>query len=94
MSVRETNFKHVSYLWDDAKAAALAGDEVALLIYRSNLLVADFRLANYGGVNHNLWIGLTNNPGANTFVWSSGLANRACSSASTKLPSRPDRRFR
>jgi len=31
-------FKHVSYLWDDAKAAELAGDEVALLIYRSNLL--------------------------------------------------------
>ena len=24
-------FKHVSYLWDDAKAAALAGDEVALI---------------------------------------------------------------
>lgn len=51
MSVRETNFKHVSYLWDDAKAAALAGDEVALLIYRSNLLGADLRLTNYGGGN-------------------------------------------
>ncbi len=24
------DFKHVSYLWDDAKAAELAGDEVAL----------------------------------------------------------------
>jgi rhamnose utilization protein RhaD (predicted bifunctional aldolase and dehydrogenase) len=36
-----TDFKHVSYLWDDAKAASLAGDEVALLIYRSNLLGAD-----------------------------------------------------
>src|SRR3954464_6754558 len=42
-------FKHVSYLWDDAKAAALEGDEVALLIYRSNLLGADLRLTNYGG---------------------------------------------
>jgi rhamnulose-1-phosphate aldolase/alcohol dehydrogenase len=51
MSVRETNFKHVSYLWDDAKAAGLAGDEVALLIYRSNLLGADLRLTNYGGGN-------------------------------------------
>jgi len=51
MSVRETNFKHVSYLWDDAKAAELAGDEVALLIYRSNLLGADLRLTNYGGGN-------------------------------------------
>jgi rhamnulose-1-phosphate aldolase/alcohol dehydrogenase len=46
-----TNFKHVSYLWDDAKAASLAGDEVALLIYRSNLLGADLRLTNYGGGN-------------------------------------------
>src|SRR6516225_2212515 len=46
-----TKFKHVSYLWDDAKAAALQGDEVALLIYRSNLLGADLRLTNYGGGN-------------------------------------------
>ncbi len=46
-----TSFKHVSYLWDDAKAAELAGDEVALLIYRSNLLGADLRLTNYGGGN-------------------------------------------
>ena len=44
-------FKHVSYLWDEAKAAALAGDEVGLLIYRSNLLGADLRLTNYGGGN-------------------------------------------
>ena len=44
-------FQHVSYLWDDAKAAALAGDEVALFIYRSNLLGADLRLTNYGGGN-------------------------------------------
>ncbi len=46
-----TQFKHVSYLWDDAKAAALAGDEVALLIYRSHLLGADLRLTHYGGGN-------------------------------------------
>lgn len=45
------NFKHVSYLWEEEKAAALAGDEVALLIYRSNLLGADLRLTNYGGGN-------------------------------------------
>jgi len=44
-------FKHVSYLWDEAKAAALKGDEVGLLIYRSNLLGADLRLTNYGGGN-------------------------------------------
>ena len=45
------NFKHVSYLWDEAKAASMAGDEVALFIYRSNLLGADLRLTNYGGGN-------------------------------------------
>ena len=44
-------FKHVSYLWDEAKAASMQGDEVALLIYRSNLLGADLRLTNYGGGN-------------------------------------------
>jgi rhamnulose-1-phosphate aldolase/alcohol dehydrogenase len=46
-----SEFKHVSYLWDDARAATMAGDEVALLIYRSNLLGADLRLTNYGGGN-------------------------------------------
>jgi rhamnulose-1-phosphate aldolase/alcohol dehydrogenase len=49
--VSKTKFKNVSYLWDDAKAASMAGDEVALLIYRSNLLGADLRLTNYGGGN-------------------------------------------
>ncbi|QNL50490.1 bifunctional aldolase/short-chain dehydrogenase [Olivibacter sp. SDN3] len=49
--VKKQNFKHVSYLWDDQEAARLAGDEVALLIYRSNLLGADLRLTNYGGGN-------------------------------------------
>lgn len=44
-------FKHVSYLWDEARAAELANDEVGLLIYRSNLLGADLRLTNYGGGN-------------------------------------------
>ena len=52
MSVsRAARFKHVSYLWDEAYAASLQGDEVALLIYRSNLLGADLRLTNYGGGN-------------------------------------------
>src|SRR5215207_5126008 len=44
-------FKHVSYLWDEKRAAELAGDEVGLLVYRSNLLGADLRLTNYGGGN-------------------------------------------
>jgi rhamnulose-1-phosphate aldolase/alcohol dehydrogenase len=51
MSEMVQNFKHVNYLWDEATAATLAGDEVALLVYRSNLLGADLRLTNYGGGN-------------------------------------------
>lgn len=50
-TLKTPHFKHVSYLWDEAKAAELEGDEVALLIYRSNLLGADLRLTNYGGGN-------------------------------------------
>ncbi|WP_296699425.1 bifunctional aldolase/short-chain dehydrogenase [Algoriphagus sp.] len=44
-------FNHVSFLWDDKKAAALEGNEVDLLIYRSNILGADLRITNYGGGN-------------------------------------------
>src|SRR6478672_9326777 len=51
MSTATVEFKHVSYLWNENEATALAGDEVALLIYRSNLLGADLRLTNYGGGN-------------------------------------------
>ncbi|RZK66890.1 MAG: bifunctional rhamnulose-1-phosphate aldolase/short-chain dehydrogenase, partial [Pedobacter sp.] len=51
MSIETKNYKHVSYLWNEEEAAKLAGDEVALLIYRSNLLGADLRLTNYGGGN-------------------------------------------
>lgn len=44
-------FKHVNYLWDDAHAASLADDQVALFLYRSNILGADLRITNYGGGN-------------------------------------------
>ena len=44
-------YKHVNYLWDDQKAKSLEGDEVALLLYRSNILGADLRITNYGGGN-------------------------------------------
>ena len=43
-------YKHVSYLWDDAKVAQI-NNEIDLFIYRSNLLGADLRLTNYGGGN-------------------------------------------
>lgn len=51
IQLNNMKFKHVSYLWDEKKAAELAGDEVGLLIYRSNLLGADLRLTNFGGGN-------------------------------------------
>lgn len=51
INTNNMTFKHVSYLWDEEKAKSLAGDEVALFIYRSNLLGADLRLTNYGGGN-------------------------------------------
>ncbi|MFK7981245.1 MAG: bifunctional aldolase/short-chain dehydrogenase [Saprospiraceae bacterium] len=44
-------FQYVDYLWDEAKAAELAGDEVGLFLYRSNRLGADLRITNYGGGN-------------------------------------------
>ncbi len=51
MSTATKAFTHVSYLWDEVKAASLKDDEVGLLVYRSNLLGADLRLTNYGGGN-------------------------------------------
>ncbi|MGB3587188.1 MAG: bifunctional aldolase/short-chain dehydrogenase [Tunicatimonas sp.] len=51
MESANTNFKYVDYLWDDEKAKSLEGDEVALLLYRSNILGADLRITNYGGGN-------------------------------------------
>ncbi|MGN6602870.1 MAG: bifunctional rhamnulose-1-phosphate aldolase/short-chain dehydrogenase, partial [Ginsengibacter sp.] len=51
MTEQARKFKNVNYLWDEKVAASLEGDEVALLIYRSNLLGADLRLTNYGGGN-------------------------------------------
>jgi len=44
-----SNYLHVNYLWDDAKAASL--DPVGRLIYRSNLLGSDQRITNTGGGN-------------------------------------------
>ena len=44
-----SNYQHVTYLWDDTKAASL--DPVGRLIYRSNLLGSDQRVTNTGGGN-------------------------------------------
>ena len=42
-------FRHVRWLWDDARFASLAG--VERLVYRSNLLGSDRRITNTGGGN-------------------------------------------
>jgi rhamnulose-1-phosphate aldolase/alcohol dehydrogenase len=47
--VKPTAYRHVSYLWDDAKAASL--DALDRLVYRSNLLGGDQRVTNTGGGN-------------------------------------------
>lgn len=44
-------FKHVDYLWEDKKAEKLGSDQVALFLYRSNILGQDLRITNYGGGN-------------------------------------------
>ncbi len=49
--MKNKKLNHVSYLWDDQKAAELAQNEVDLFIYRSNLLGADLRLTNFAGGN-------------------------------------------
>ncbi|MDT0688936.1 bifunctional aldolase/short-chain dehydrogenase [Salegentibacter sp. F188] len=47
----EKTFQYVDYLWDEKKAADLGDDQVALFLYRSNILGADLRITNYGGGN-------------------------------------------
>jgi rhamnulose-1-phosphate aldolase/alcohol dehydrogenase len=42
-------YRHVNYLWDEAKAASL--DPVERLVYRSNILGSDLRVTNTGGGN-------------------------------------------
>ena len=42
---------HLKDLWDVHKAQTMAGDPLALLQYRSNLLGADLRITNFGGGN-------------------------------------------
>ena len=44
-----SSYRHVSYLWDDAKAESF--DAVGRLVYRSNILGSDQRITNTGGGN-------------------------------------------
>ena len=45
------NFNHVDFLWDEAKAKSFEDDQIALFLYRSNILGSDLRITNYGGGN-------------------------------------------
>ncbi|MGB6472541.1 MAG: bifunctional rhamnulose-1-phosphate aldolase/short-chain dehydrogenase [Candidatus Sulfotelmatobacter sp.] len=47
--IKETT--HLRDLWDETVAQAMAGNPLALLRYRSNLLGADLRITNFGGGN-------------------------------------------
>ena len=47
----EKTFNYVDYLWDEAKAESIGDDQIALFLYRSNILGADLRITNYGGGN-------------------------------------------
>ena len=42
---------HLKDLWNEAEAQTMAGNQVGLLRYRSNLLGADLRITNFGGGN-------------------------------------------
>ena len=42
---------HLKDLWNEGEAQKMAGDQVRLLRYRSNLLGADLRITNFGGGN-------------------------------------------
>ena len=47
--IKETT--HLKDLWSESEAQKMAGDQLALLRYRSNLLGADLRITNFGGGN-------------------------------------------
>ncbi|MFI1743286.1 bifunctional aldolase/short-chain dehydrogenase [Thalassobellus sediminis] len=51
MNTITKKFNYVDYLWNEEKAASLKDDQVALFLYRSNILGADLRITNYGGGN-------------------------------------------
>jgi len=42
---------HLKDLWNETQAQAMAGNQLSLLRYRSNLLGADLRITNFGGGN-------------------------------------------
>jgi rhamnulose-1-phosphate aldolase/alcohol dehydrogenase len=51
MITSNKTFKYVDYRWDFEKADSFGDDQIALFLYRSNLLGADLRITNFGGGN-------------------------------------------
>ncbi len=47
----ERSFQYVDNLWDQARVEGFEGNEISLLLYRSNILGADLRITNFGGGN-------------------------------------------
>jgi rhamnose utilization protein RhaD (predicted bifunctional aldolase and dehydrogenase) len=47
--IKETT--HLKDLWNATQAETMAGNQLSLLRYRSNLLGADLRITNFGGGN-------------------------------------------
>ncbi len=74
--INTDKLRHVSYLWEEQQAAQLNGDEVALLLYRSNLLGKDLRITNFGGGNTSCKVmmidPLTGNPAEVMWIKGSG----------------------
>jgi len=44
-------FRYVNYLWDEKETTKLGDNQLALFLYRSNILGKDLRITNYGGGN-------------------------------------------
>ncbi|MDA0194911.1 MAG: bifunctional aldolase/short-chain dehydrogenase [Bacteroidetes bacterium] len=51
MEILDKKYQYVDYLWDQKRAQEIENDQIALLLYRSNILGADLRITNFGGGN-------------------------------------------
>ena len=51
MNIIETSFSHIEDRWNKEEEEKLKGQEVGLLLYRSNTLGSDLKITNYGGGN-------------------------------------------
>lgn len=72
----EKTFQYVDYLWDEKKATSLGEDEVALFLYRSNILGADLRIFPEDIANGVFaFVGILDKCTGNTLNVDGGMAN-------------------